>query len=281
MKTHLPQRTLQLDYFGAFLTRGASEKKTLIRSLKGSLMKTGILTRTLSFVLALCLSATSSALGQSSTTGIIDLDKETGSQNERLAGSIDVDLTEEKKEIIDPYQLAQDGSIDYFTKLVEATSTLPEGNKTPIESPKEGELLHLNGLYLYCVIQNGTCPEILDAILEIDVINSKLSGKPSCPILKSFWKSWIRNKMEKRHKHHVKIGLMKKTLKFKRNDLPRYLKCTSTVREELAEGNTSSTAAYFKARYSDDELYKDAIVQTLQKLEAMKGSIANVFEETE
>jgi len=198
-----------------------------------------------------------------------------------ISGTVEVDLAEQKKKKVDPYVSAQDNTIAFYQKLLKHAESLAKGGKEKVSFLASPEVLHLNGLYLYCSIQNGTCPEILDSILEIDVINSKLSGKVSCSSLLTFWRSWKNNKLEKRHKHHVKIGFMKQTSNFKREILPRYYRCSRTVSDELAKGESLSTQEFFAQRYSDDELYKEAIEQTLEKLVAMKKSIPNVFVETE
>lgn len=202
-------------------------------------------------------------------------------ENNTISGRIDVDLVVKKKKQRDPYEVAQDSTIDYFKGLVKKTEGLAKGETSQITPLATNELLHLNGLYLYCSIHNGTCPDVLDAIMEADVINSKLSGKVDCPILKSFWKSWITNKLEKRHRHHVKTGFMHQTTAFKKNILPRYLRCTDTVEKELADGNGKSNADFFAARYSERSLKKDPLVQIVNKLEVMKQNIPNVFIETE
>ena len=74
---------------------------------------------------------------------------------------------------------------------------------------------------------------------------------------------------------------MKQTTTFKRSVLPRYLRCSETVKEELTKGGDAENAEFFASRYSEGELYKEAIEQTLDKLKALKKNVPNVFIETE
>jgi hypothetical protein len=206
------------------------------------------------------------------TSGIIDLDAEvpSGDGKSSLTGQLDVNVNADVKKKVDPYQVAQDNSISYFKNFEKALSA-GGGAQPAIGS---AELLHLNGLYLYCTLQNGTCPEVLDAILEIDIFNSSKSGAKDCPIMKSFWKSWIANNLEKRHQHGVKIGQMDITTDFKRNVLPKYLRCSATVQDELSKNPASK-------RYGSGSLAKGAVTSTVQKLEHLKQTVPDVFAATE
>jgi hypothetical protein len=218
------------------------------------------------------LLSTASVAERPATSGIIDLDAEisTGGGDKSLTGQLDVNVNQEIKKKVDPYQLAQDNSIAYFKNFESALSS--NGATQPALS--SAELLHLNGLYLFCSLQSGTCPEVLDAILEIDIFNSGKSGKADCPVMKSFWKSWISNGLEKRHQHKVKIGQMEATTDFKKNVLPKYLRCTTTVQTEL------STTPITK-RYGSGSLAKTAVSNTRQKLEQLKAQVPDVFAATE
>ena len=113
-----------------------------------------------------------------------------------MRGEIVLEKADKKK---NPYTVNQDSLIEYLdalpTKLAELKNT-----GEALRSLEDGEVSHLAYVYLYCSIKRGICKEVIDAVLEIDIANAALEGAASCPTMKRFWKVWIENDMEKRHR---------------------------------------------------------------------------------
>lgn len=116
---------------------------------------------------------------------------------------------------------------------------------------------------------------VLDAVLEIDIINSKVSGTPKCDNMKRFWNVWINNDMHIRDQHNVSFGYMKKRIDFQQKRLPAYVLCLETVKDELAESGES--AVFFGKRYEPGSLEKEAIISLVTMLKHIKKKIPNVF----
>ena len=72
-----------------------------------------------------------------------------------------------------PFKKSQDKAISYFKKLGGHLELLANGKTIKAPPPSSDIINHLTGVYLYCVKRKGVCPSILDAILEIDIINQK------------------------------------------------------------------------------------------------------------
>ena len=116
----------------------------------------------------------------------------------------------EAEQEVSPYKKNQDTTIAKFKLLDQAVQQLAKGALTSAEDFKEAELSYLTAVYLHCSIQNGTCPEIPEALLELDLIKAQQSGKVECTNSLAFWNLWLKNDMENRHKYEVKTGYFKK-----------------------------------------------------------------------
>lgn len=187
-------------------------------------------------------------------------------------------VLEKDKAKVDSYAIQQESSIALVKGLLQNTEALAAGSGSQISPLSQQQIQYLAACYLYCTIQQGTCQEMLDAILEIDIINSRLSKTVQCPNMKAGWKEWIAGDMEKRQSYQVKTGFLNATEEFKRTVRPRYIKCEETVKAEIAP--TVSDKEFFSARYSGENSKKKPIERTLKLLEEIKTKIPNIFSAT-
>jgi hypothetical protein len=173
----------------------------------------------------------------------------------------------------EPYKEIQDSTIATISKLnKEIASRSVSATKI---SFNERELYYLNGVYLYCTLKNGTCPYILETILETDILNSQIDGKASCPHTLRFWQEWIDNSFEDRVNYNLGTGFLTKYQDFKKNIRPRYLRCSATVEREI-KNNTPSND-YISARYAPSSEVAHNVKRTLAYLTAIREEVPEVF----
>lgn len=166
----------------------------------------------------------------------------------------------------DSYEVQQSKGIEFLKRVAAAASS---GGSGTIPMPEESTLSYLNVAYLYCSITEGTCPAIIDAVLEADVINAR-SGSPSCPISTSFWKLYVRSDMEQRHNHYVKTGFLGVTDDFKKRRRPAYIKCKDTVAQILSDPNRAS-------RYQAGGQVLSSLNRAVRIAEELKAKVPNLF----
>lgn len=172
------------------------------------------------------------------------------------------------------FRVVQDQAIAFARSLDTEFGRLATGQSMEqITLPTESVLLHLTAVYLYCSVQQGVCPQLLDAILEIDVANSRLQGRASCPTMKQFWRLWVRNDMEERHKYQVKTGFLNETAEFRQKIRPRYIQCEATVAEAIK--GDGSNSAFFAKRLSGER--RQLATHLTRYLELVKAEVPNVF----
>lgn len=168
----------------------------------------------------------------------------------------------------DSYEAQQETAINFLKKIQTAAAN---GGSGTIAAPTEPTISYLNVAYLYCSITQGTCPQILDAILEADVINSRSSGNvAACPIMTAFWKLYVRNDMEQRHNHYVKTGFLSTTDDFKKKVRPIYVKCKETVAHVLDSPERAS-------RYTPNSSTRETIAKAIKMTEELKAKVPNLF----
>ena len=197
--------------------------------------------------------------------------KHTGKSPSKLSGDIEVELQAEKK---DPYAGTQELTLTYLKNLkVHLLSVSTTSNK--ILLPDSESISYLNGLYLFCTIKKGTCPAVLETVLEIDLVNSRLNNTAVCPVMKSFWKKYIENDFEGRLKYNTSTGFITKINEFNSKDRPRYLRCDDTLKEIFKEG--LSPAALFSSRYGATGKSIKAIDEVIALISAVQEKQINVF----
>lgn len=174
----------------------------------------------------------------------------------------------------DPYSVAQDAAINFFNDFATKVGTLKNKGAVTLETLPDVALSHLANVYLYCTVRSGTCPFVLDAILESDIVNAK-NGSPSiCPNMERFWKVWLKNDMEKRQNFMVRTANLSATSEFTRNERPRYLKCRETVQIEI--GKESSSAEFFATRYGGASGPDAAVKKLAALLTELKTKVPNI-----
>lgn len=187
---------------------------------------------------------------------------------------------EQDIEQVKTYADTEQEAIDKLQALA-AYTRQPSGPAPLAELELEDDhLLYLNALYLFCSVQRGTCPEILDAIMEMDIIRSATRGTPECHTLKRFWKSWLDNDMQRRHQYQVRTGYLRKTEEFKKKELPRYLRCSETVQNELASLGDQSAEEFLKERYHLPSDIVEAVTNTVGTAQSAQDEKVNLLHAT-
>ena len=191
-------------------------------------------------------------------------------------GEIKLEAAKKKR---NPYKLTQENTIAYFDELSLELKKLSGSGSGTIKSLEDDVLNHLTATYLYCSIKYGSCPFVLEAILETDVIRSRLAGKASCSNMKSFWKKWISNDMHKRIQFMIPIGFSHKKTQFNQKERPKFVKCKPTILEAISGGGTNKQ--YFSDRYAEDSKVVGSVRKTNLLLQTIKKKIPNIFTATQ
>lgn len=194
----------------------------------------------------------------------------------KQSGLIDLKVDSTEK---NPYKDAESQAIAHMKALEAKINDLENGNVSPITRPSDAAVHHLTGIYLFCTLRKGTCPAPLDALLETDLIDSRIAKKAECPTLLTFWRDWQSNDMEQRQKFLTRIGNFSATSEFSRRERPRYIKCQETI-----AGLTNAPGAdadFFKSRYNSApgqlSASEAAVKATLDLLEEARTSIPDIF----
>lgn len=190
----------------------------------------------------------------------------------KTSGEIAIDTSQAQKK--DPYRETQDSTLNYFKGLKgQLQEAARSGRKLLI--PDANAIQYLNGLYLFCSIKRGTCPSVLEALFEIDVVNSKLNNVAVCPVTKTFWKRWLENEFEDRMKYSLSTGFIAKVSEFNAKERPKYLRCDDTLKELFKDGTPA--AALFSARYAPGGRVMHAIDEVITLITAVSENNINVF----
>jgi hypothetical protein len=188
-------------------------------------------------------------------------------------GAISIEQEEAKR---DPYKVVEEGAINYFSDVSGRVKQLAKGEGiSAIALPSDEILRHMTGVYLYCSVKTGACPLVLEAMLEVDVINARINKNGSCPLLTKFWKQWVGSGMEQRQDYLVETGLLETIEKFKSDSRPKYIRCQETIKQETS--GTSDQALYFKDRYRAGSRPGIVAEKTLEFLKKLQEKKINVF----
>lgn len=188
------------------------------------------------------------------------------------SGAIEFENEDKSK---DPYKDSQDKAIEYYNKYLKLTADLAQGKAEPMSAIDSRAINYLTGAYLFCISKQGVCSAIVQSILDVDVINSRLEKKASCPNMIHFWDSWIKNGFEERHKFMVQLGHSREVGDFNANVRPGLIRCQKTVEEAIAGSGTDSE--YFKTRFAKDSPRVKNIQFTTEFISRLKENIPNVF----
>lgn len=176
----------------------------------------------------------------------------------------------------DPYQVSEELTYTYLNNLKTKIGEFSNGNITSLERPNEKIVSFLTGTYLYCTVRDTTCPALLDSLLEVDVVNARLANKEECPTLREFWKTYIQNDLENRHRYLTQISQMAAVSEFNTKSRPGYIKCQTTIAKNI-KGSSTNTE-FFRARYKDGRILK-SINSAFELIESLKRKGINVFKE--
>lgn len=201
------------------------------------------------------------------------LTKEQQKRKNIISGEIKLETEAKAK---DPYLSAEDSATKYFETLQNTVRSLASGNSQNVPLPDEDALRFITVSYLFCSVNSGVCQYFLDSLLEADLINGRINKTDDCKTLRSFWKEYIANDLENRHKYATKIGFLAETGEFNARTRPKYIKCKNTVRS-LRTGS-GADSEFFRARYSGGK-NQQAISDTLEYIKALKTKKINVFNE--
>jgi hypothetical protein len=195
-------------------------------------------------------------------------------KSQQQSGSIELDFNNEK---LDPYGITQEKTIIFLQNLRTHLESVASHQKKIILP--EGETIHyLTGLYLFCTIKRGTCASVLEALYEIDLVNSRLSNTALCPVMKSFWKRYLENDFEERLKYNTSTGFVTKLNEFNAKERPRFVRCEESLKELFkTEQNAQSL---FSSRYQSQSKPLRAIDDVLTLIRLLKEKQVNVFSAT-
>lgn len=193
-----------------------------------------------------------------------------------VSGQIEMQF-EEKKE--NRYEVVQDLAIEYFKDLHSLAGGFVQGTSGQLASISDEDRVeifdYLTAVYLYCVIRNGKCPLVLDAVLESDLIGAKLTSGSDCLNMDSFWSRWRENDFERRQNYNLSTGRMVIAADFAKQHLPRYTNCRTTVADELR--NSGAAVDFFKARYGGKSEKMRNLAKMVRFLELLKEQVGDVF----
>jgi len=199
--------------------------------------------------------------------------QETVSKQNNRSQVRDVELSTPEQRLT--YAVIQDNTIEKFAEIEKLIIDLQDGNTRPIPTFSEHELDYLTAIYLFCSLQSGSCPLVLDALLEADLIYAAQNGSSECPALTQFWKLWVANSMERRFEHGLKVGAFNTADQFKRQERPKYIRCSDTVGKQLENAGPSQN--FFRKRYSTSAKPLENISKTRGLLEEAKEKIPNIY----
>lgn len=188
----------------------------------------------------------------------------------------DVEISSSSDSERPDHLITQDKIIEYFKNASQTVSAIKNSSGAVAELPilTETELTFLNAVYLYCTIHEGSCRSVLDALLEVDLINSHIKSSAKCPSLVRFWKLWIRNSFEDRLKYQVKTTFLKTTSDFSAKIRPKYIRCQKTVQDELT---LTKNLVGLSKKYNEDPERANLFPAIVLLLEKLKGEVQNIF----
>lgn len=196
------------------------------------------------------------------------------SEPNRQRGAIELERTDKRQ---DGYSIIESRALQYFDSLQSDVQKAAKGALPGApEVLDQGTISYLTAAYLYCAARDGVCPFLLDAVLESDLMRSKITGKVSCPNTSMFWKMWVAADMEERHKYMMKITHLNLVDSFRKNARPRYIKCDATINGML-EGS-GDASKFFANRYSTEKELVDNIAQASEYLKKLKDLIPNIYD---
>jgi hypothetical protein len=193
----------------------------------------------------------------------------TGDIRPPLAGEVAYSETATKTK--DLRVIGHDKAATWAEALSKIVSSDGKGSMPTLEGVSSS---YLAVLYLHCTARTGSCPFILDSILEADVMASRVDGIPKCPSMKSFWKNWLAMELEERGKFLVSVATGLEMANFNSNDRPRYVNCKPTVGGILKDTDTLAK------RYGPGTPASEAVGRLIALLKEVKEDRVDIFAST-
>ena len=201
------------------------------------------------------------------------LSQQAGNRPE-LSGEIQIDTAEEADK--SSYPVVQKNVIQFFRHMDAQVAQLGTSGTAHVPVLAEAEYQYLTAVYLYCAVQQGVCQQVLDTLLEVDVIKSRLSKSPDCQTLTTFWRLWLKNDMERRQQYLVKTAFLNETEKFRINERNGYINCKPTVTKEIS--STLSDRDFFADRYQAQSVKSGLFKRTALLLDGIKNKVPNLYQ---
>lgn len=198
------------------------------------------------------------------------------SEQERRAKILGGELQFEQDAKIDPLKFGQQEAEKYINAALQSAKGFANiSPTTPIPQPDERAIDYYAVSYLFCTARLGTCPQMLNALLEIDLINAKITNNIECPLLTKFWQVWLKGGYEERQKYLVQTSHMKEYGDFNSKERPRYIQCKDTVATEVK--NSSNVDSTFWTRYATNAIGLKNIEKALTLLEFIKSKVGDPY----
>ena len=193
----------------------------------------------------------------------------TGEERPALSGEVKYSATSSTSK--DVRVIGYDKTVPWADALLKVVSSDGNGSLPSLEG---ASMSYLAVLYLHCTTKNGSCPFILDSILEADVLASRVDGTAKCPLMKSFWKTWLAMGLEERGKFLVSVASGLEMASFNSNERPRYVNCKATVAAILEDKAALAT------RYGPGTPTSTAVTRLVALLKAVKEDKEDIFAST-
>lgn len=190
-----------------------------------------------------------------------------------LVGDVELEQEEVKKT---GYAYTQDTILEYLETLYKQMNAVPGVGMQTQKNLSHSQTNYMAALYLHCSQKLGPCPAVLDTLLEMDVINSKLTGTIACPNLTNFWKVYVSTDMDRRLELDLSVGLINKIGSFNKTVRNQYVKCKEFV-NNIITGGANDSSDFFSKRYTGVSAPEKAVKKTYALARTIKKSEKNLF----
>ena len=193
---------------------------------------------------------------------------EAQSPEQRSAQSGDIQLEDTSKKTKDAPERGRDELNAWFSSLEKSFRSGIV--REPVQLGDAG-VTYLAMFYFYCTTRIGSCPFILDTILESDVIRSQNEKENSCPTMTRFWKAWLAGDFDSRAKYEISAAVAEKMDQFNSTERPRYIKCKDAVADILEDRSN------LESRYGESGVASANLNRTRSLLQELWAKGIDVF----
>lgn len=177
------------------------------------------------------------------------------------------------------YQVYQDKAISLLEDAIKVSSQVETNSKSHTIAEfrfPDGSLNYLSAVLYFCTVRKGRCNVVLDGMLSLDIYNSYILGKASCPNLLGLWKNWITNEFEKRIGYDLTIATAATYNNFKKTERVRYIKCSKTIQSVMKKEGEKFDEWVREAYSTKGEMHKK-LKLFRDYLVAIREKIPNIF----